>query len=73
MRSALHRSSTQHAPVIVPCTTEPFLSSIVTVSLFSFIKNLGGKRDIRIGITDRVYKVNGASCTKKTAVLRGNL
>jgi hypothetical protein len=27
-------------PVIVPCTTEPFLSSIVTVSLFSFIKNL---------------------------------
>ena len=28
------------SPVIVPCTIEPFLSSIVTVSLFSFIKNL---------------------------------
>jgi hypothetical protein len=27
-------------PVIVPCTTVPFLSSIVTVSLFNFIKNL---------------------------------
>jgi len=27
-------------PVIVPCTTDPFLSSIVTVSLFNFIKNL---------------------------------
>jgi hypothetical protein len=29
------------SPVIVPCTTVPFLSSIVTVSLLSFIKNLG--------------------------------
>jgi hypothetical protein len=27
-------------PVIVPWTVEPFLSSIETVSLFSFIKNL---------------------------------
>jgi len=27
-------------PVIVPWTTEPFFSSMVTVSLFSFIKNL---------------------------------
>ena len=26
--------------MIVPCTTEPFFSSIVTVSLFNFIKNL---------------------------------
>lgn len=26
-------------PVIVPCTIDPFLSSIVTVSLFNFIKN----------------------------------
>ena len=26
--------------MMVPCTTEPFLSSTVTVSLFSFIKNL---------------------------------
>ena len=26
--------------VMVPCTTVPFLSSIVTVSLLSFIKNL---------------------------------
>lgn len=27
-------------PVMVPCTIEPFLSSIVTVSLFSFIRKL---------------------------------
>ena len=27
-------------PVIVPCTTDPFFSSIVTDSLFNFIKNL---------------------------------
>jgi hypothetical protein len=31
------------APVIVPCTTDPFLSSTVTVSLFNFIKNLDRK------------------------------
>lgn len=30
----------RHPQVIVPCTMEPFLSSIVTVSLLSFIKNL---------------------------------
>ena len=30
----------QTVPVMVPCTTEPFLSSIVTVSLFNFIRNL---------------------------------
>lgn len=29
-----------YIPVIVPCTIVPFLSSIVTVSLESFIKNL---------------------------------
>jgi hypothetical protein len=27
-------------PVMVPCTTDPFFSSMVTVSLFNFIKNL---------------------------------
>ena|SRR5712672_2902441 len=30
----------RNAPVIVPCTTDPFFNSIVTVSLFNFIKNL---------------------------------
>lgn len=30
----------KNVPVIVPCTTDPFLSSTVTVSLFNFIKNL---------------------------------
>jgi len=30
----------RHSQVMVPCTTVPFLSSIVTVSLLSFIKNL---------------------------------
>jgi hypothetical protein len=32
--------SRSDTPLIVPWTTEPFLSSIVTVSLLSFIKNL---------------------------------
>lgn len=35
-----YESSKDNAPVIVPWTTDPFLSSIVTVSLFNFIKNL---------------------------------
>jgi hypothetical protein len=30
----------ENEPVIVPWTTAPFLSSMVTVSLFNFIKNL---------------------------------
>lgn len=30
----------KYRPVMVPCTMVPFLSSIETVSLFSFIKNL---------------------------------
>lgn len=30
-----------YAPVIVPWITDPFFSSTVTVSLLSFIKNLG--------------------------------
>jgi hypothetical protein len=34
------RPREQHAPVIVPRTTVPFLSSISTVSLDSFIRNL---------------------------------
>ena len=29
-----------HIPVMVPCTTVPFFSSMDTVSLFSFIRNL---------------------------------
>lgn len=33
-------SRKRSSQVIVPCTVDPFLSSIVTVSLFSFIKNL---------------------------------
>lgn len=33
----------KNEPVMVPCTTDPFLSSTVTVSLFSFIKNLSGR------------------------------
>jgi len=35
------KCAVSYTPVIVPCTTDPFFSSIVTVSLFSFIKNLG--------------------------------
>jgi len=31
---------TSDQPVIVPWTIDPFFSSIVTVSLFNFIKNL---------------------------------
>jgi len=38
------RERTRSAPVIVPCTIDPFLSSIVTVSLFNFIKNLRNRR-----------------------------
>lgn len=34
------RAGRIRGPVMVPWTTEPFLSSMVTVSLFSFIKNL---------------------------------
>jgi hypothetical protein len=44
----------QNIPVMVPCTTEPFLSSIVTVSLFSFIKNLNGEDCVSI-LLDSVF------------------
>jgi hypothetical protein len=33
------------SPVTVPCTMDPFLSSIVTLSLLSFIKNLQTERE----------------------------
>lgn len=42
-----------HSPVIVPCTIDPFLSSIVTVSLFNFIKNLEKKRNSHHGSNRR--------------------
>lgn len=37
-----------HSPVTVPCTIEPFLSSIVTDSLLSFIRNLRMQRSREI-------------------------
>jgi hypothetical protein len=39
-RVRAHEQRGEHSPVIVPETTVPFLSSIVTDSLFNFIKNL---------------------------------
>lgn len=43
---APHSYDSVDAPVIVPCTMDPFLSSTVTVSLLSFIKNLVEKGDV---------------------------
>ena len=40
--------------MIVPCTTEPFFSSIVTVSLFNFIKNLNCLNQSQIMKVSRV-------------------
>ena len=43
-----------YVPVMVPWTTEPFLSSMETVSLFNFIKNL------------MLSMVNTCDCIEKT-------
>ena len=40
LHSRNEKSGRESAPVMVPWTTLPFLSSIVTVSLFSFIRKL---------------------------------
>lgn len=40
MRVRKDRKEREDVPVIVPCTTDPFFNSMVTVSLFNFIKKL---------------------------------
>lgn len=53
-----------HAQVIVPWRTVPFLSSIVTVSLLSFIKNLlSGAASVASG-TQAAYAGRGVELAR---------
>lgn len=55
-----------NVPVIVPFTTVPFFSSIETVSLFSFIKNLRTPNSVIVIFSQTVSNVKHEEVNRKS-------
>jgi hypothetical protein len=60
----------ERIPVIVPVTTDPFFSSTVTVSLFSFIKNLKTKADQHAIVVGQGVRWEWKKCSAMIVVAR---